>query len=37
MKIGLEMIDTQEGIMVKALLNSRVTELLIVMNQCSKG
>ena len=29
MKIGLERIDTQEGIMVEALLDSRVTRLVI--------
>ena len=29
MKIGLERIDMQEGIMVEALLNSSVTELVM--------
>ena len=28
-KIGLERIDTQEGVMVEALLNSRATGLVI--------
>ena len=28
-KIGLERIDTQEGVTVKALLDGRVTELVI--------
>ena len=35
-KIGLERIDTQEGIIVEALLNSEATEKVGKANECKK-